>query len=252
MYWGLFFTLAAVVIRGRRSFPTILFWLWAGGFFFFFQWGLHLYNAYIGPVGHPRQLRYLLFVSAPVSILVGWGLFETFFSGRSGRMKAAGTIVLAFLWITSFSYAWQGSQFLRSGMKKVRLTAEYLAAAPEKPIYLPDSWSQSKFYFFVKYDYDTYRGRLHTYRFKTPQAPDAVDTADRGISDAYVVIEMSPYSYGSRERWYPDFCRNPPKQWALLKEIDVPSRGLFDRYAPKIYYAPPQAADPAGRQTAGP
>lgn len=238
MYYGLVIALAAIAGDRRRIRQTAFLCLWAGGIFFFYQYFLYFYATHISPVGHPRQVRYLIMMSGPVCILMGYGFWQGFFENRMSWRRLAGVLAVAGLVATSTGYAYAGASFLRNGMAKVRETAAFLETIAGKTIYLPDSWSRSKFYFFAGYDFPAYKGRLKTYRLSDPAQRDLAESSGRDIRDAYVVVNLSPYSYGSRDQYYPRFCVSPPKDWQLVKEIHIPNRGLFGAYHPKIYYAP--------------
>ncbi len=223
MYY--FVILSVIYHLFKRKLKSILFpIIWLLVIFLFLEYGLHFICTEIFDYClHPRHNRFLIPLSIPAVIIISRFLNfdKTFFK------KAVSIIGIIFLFSTSIYYIRQSHIFLRNGMGYVRETVNYLETLPPKPIYVPDSWTISKFKFFSKYDED-FVNSLKVY---------ADYENEFSIHDAYVVVELNPYTYINKYN-YPDFMLHPPKNWILMKNITSQTIGIFSKFNPKIYYVP--------------
>jgi hypothetical protein len=110
-------------------------------------------------------------------------------------------------------------------MGYVREATYILQMMPEKKIYIPDNWTESKMRVFAKFDKNFLR-RLVIYQ-------DPKFDVNR-IKDSYIVTNINPYTYICRMN-YPSFMANPPQKWKLVKTIKMDNYGIFTKFEPRIY-----------------
>ncbi|MCK4491528.1 MAG: glycosyltransferase family 39 protein [Candidatus Altiarchaeales archaeon] len=217
----------------RKDMPSMFFMFWLVFFFFFFECGLQFYCTEIMDYClYGKSLRFLSTISIPAVILVARFLE----SGSGGIIRVFSVLGLLFLTVTSISCAYQSSVFLGNGMGDVRETAQFIYGSLPRTIYLPDQWCVSKIKFFFRYN-KTYTQNLKVYHCAVIDCNNEYFNKGQHISDAYVVTWLNPYTWTNRD--YPEFMRNPPENWKLLKTIKLKNYGIFEKYDPKIYYVPP-------------
>lgn len=229
-----FVVLSIFYLIFKKSLKKSLFLIvWFLLFFAFLEYGLQFFCTKIMDYClYGRNPRYLSVFSIPPLILLGSFLeFD-----KSNIKRTRFIIVIAFVTITSLFYCYQSSIFLGNGMNDIQEAAEFIETLPIKTIYVPDVWSISKLKFFFKYN-ETFVNNLKVYQCFGINCNDTYYDNGTYISDAYVISWLNPYTQIVTNN-YPNFMKNPPEDWKLLKTIKLENYGIFDEYDPKIYYAP--------------
>jgi len=189
--------------------------------FIIFQYALHFISLSIAPLfWRARHSRYLIVMSMPASLIIGYAC-----SSMRGKMAWVGVGALICLTGSSIYYGYTNHIFLRNGMGYVREATYILQRMPEKKVYIPDNWTESKMRVFAKFDKHFLR-RLVVYQ-------DAKFDVNK-IKDSYIVTDINPYTYICRKN-YPPFMTNPPKNWKLVKTIKLDNYGFFTKVEPRIY-----------------
>jgi len=222
MYY--FVIISTIYILFKKEWKSILFPIvWLLIIFLFFEYGLQFICTEIFDYClYARHNRFLILLSIPAVIIVS--RFLSF--NKTIFKKIISIICIIFLFSTSIYYINQSHIFLRNGMGYIKESVDYLETLPPKPIYIPDCWTISKFKFFSRYN-ENFIKRLQVYEHKN----------ESSFHDAYVVTELSPYTYINKHS-YPDFMINPPNNWILLKNVTLQTIGIFSKFNPKIYYVP--------------
>ncbi len=229
----------------KRKTDKIFLILWWLGFFFFFEFFIQFYcTQCVDYCVYPRVPRFLTAFSIPAVILAGGLLYFNPKKIKKFSIKKKITyiikiICIIFLISTSLLYAYQGSTFLRNGMGDIREAAEFLQTQPAKDIYVTTGLFNHKAQFFFKYN-KNYTERIKYFNCDEINCNNPFYDSGEYISDAYVILESTPYWINQieNEGYLPYFCKNPPDEWILIKEIDIPNYGIFKKYNPRIYYAP--------------
>ena len=237
IYWAVLAAIVVLALRRQFSRQTLFLLGWLLIFFFFFQYGLHFVATVLANDGmRPRHMRFLLSMSAPAALLIACA-----FNMGSRTGAAVRILLLLFLLTTSFYYMKQCSTFLRNGMGYVRETVAFLQNSEKKRVYIPDTWSFSKFSYFAGYD-NAFVDSLKVYECSEINCSDKYYNNGEYIADAYVVTFVSPYTYintrNTNQKVYPSFMSSPPAHWRLLKTIELSNYGIFSKFKPQIYYAP--------------
>lgn len=218
---------------------STIFIFWTATTFFFFQYAVHFYCTEVKDYClHPRHLRFMIIFSVPIAITISVAFIHIQKSiSKFKYLSRTLNVVMAFLIISSISYAYQGAKFQRAGVLDIKETAEFTYELENKQIYLPEYWDISKFMYYFKYN-ETKLKNIVLYEcnpdIKNCEDPNFI--SGETIHDAYVVTLISPYAYVNKN--YPQFMYTPPESWILLREINNENRGIFSGYNPKIYYAP--------------
>jgi len=235
MYYFVVLSVVYLILKRDKNSFLLIFWLLL--FFIFFEYGLQFYCTEIMDYClYSRHPRFLSILSIPAVILTARLLNLKI--GKCISLKSILSIIcLLFLLVTSLFYAYQSSVFLGNGMNDIQYTAEFIQGLDHKPIYVPDEWSVSKLKFFFKYD-DIYINNLRVYECGRIDCKDPYYNNGEYISDAYVVTWLNPYNEINIGFAYPEFMRNPPSDWILLKTIKLKNYGIFEKYDPMIYYVP--------------
>jgi 4-amino-4-deoxy-L-arabinose transferase-like glycosyltransferase len=236
-YWAVLAGILVLALRRQFSRQTFFVLTWLLVFFFFFQYGLHVVATVLADDGmRPRHIRFLMSMSAPAALLIACACTM----GPRARDWFS-LLLLLFLLTTSLYYTRQCKTFLRNGMGYVRETVQYLQSAGKKTVYIPDNWSLSKFSFFAGYD-DAFIDNLEVYECSRINCSDKYYDRGEYIKDAYVVTFVNPYTYinsrNAGQKIYPAFMSSPPAYWQLVKTIELPNFGIFNKFKPRIYYAP--------------
>jgi len=240
-----FVLIASLWFIFKRKYDKFFLILWWFGFFIFFEFFLQFYcTSCVDYCVYPRIPRFLSAFTLPSVILVAGLLDVDFSSFKKKRIskKIISTlkiIAIIFLFFTSIMFAYQGSTFIRNGIGDIRETADYLQTQPPKPIYVAHGLFRHKSQLFFEYDTD-YTDNINYFNRDEIDLSDEYYNSGEYISDAYVVLEATSYwlGFNGTPGFLPDFCKNPPESWTLLKTIDLPNYGLFEEYNPRIYYVP--------------
>jgi hypothetical protein len=186
-----------------------------------FQYVLHFVSLSIAPqFWRARHSRYLIAMSMPASLIIAYAC-----SSMRGKLAWISVGALICLAVSSIYYGYTNHIFLRNGMGYVREATYILQMMPDKKIYIPDNWTESKMRVFAKFDKNFLR-RLVIYQ-------DPKFDVNR-IKDSYIVTNINPYTYICRMN-YPPFMANPPKNWKLVKTIKLDNYGFFTKFEPRIY-----------------
>ncbi|MEM5835124.1 MAG: glycosyltransferase family 39 protein [Candidatus Aenigmatarchaeota archaeon] len=230
-YFVVFSTIYLIYKRDKNS---IFLAFWFLFIFAFFEFGLQFFCTKIMSYClYARHPRFLSIFSIPSMLLLA-----RFFTYENKKLWSIFSFLsILFLTITSLIFTYQSYIFLRNGMGYVREAVNFLIKLPEKIIYIPDGWTLSKFKFFSKYN-DSFINRLKIYECNIIDCRNEYYDKGDFIKDAYIVTDVSPYTYINRISSYPNFMSNPPKKWILLKNITLKTIGIFSNYNPKIYYSP--------------
>lgn len=229
----------------KRKYNKFFLVLWWFGFFFFLEFFLQFYcTTCVEYCVYPRIPRFLSIFSIPVVILASGILYMDFssFKKKNTYKKMIPTlkvISMIFLFITSILYIQQSSTFIRNGIGDIRETAEFLQEKPPKPIYVAHGVFKHKSSFFFKYN-ASYIDDIRIFDCSEINCDDDYYNSGEYISDAYVILEATSYwiGFNESEGYLPDFCKDPPDDWILLKKIEIPNYGIFNDFNPKIYYVP--------------
>jgi 4-amino-4-deoxy-L-arabinose transferase-like glycosyltransferase len=230
MYYFVVFSIFYLIYKKELK-KSLFLILWFLLFFAFLEYGLQFFCTKIMDYClYGRNPRYLSIFSIPAMILLGRFLeFD-----KSYIKKTWFIIGITFLTITSLFYSYQDSIFLGNGMNDIQETAEFIETLPIKTIYVPDVWSISKLKFFFKYN-DTFVNNLKFYECSSINCNSSFYDNGTYISNAYVVTWLNPYNYINQNITYPNFMKNPPENWKLLKIIKLKNYGIFEKYDPKIF-----------------
>ena len=98
-------------------------------------------------------------------------------------------------------------------------------------IFLLAQWRMK---FYLGYD-ESYDDLIKFYRCDIIDCDDPYYDNGSYINDSYVVTFMDPYSWLNLEG-YPNFVKNLPDHWKLIKTIELERFGFLENYQTKIYY----------------
>ena len=224
-YYIVVLSLIVLLLMNKLFNKNVLFIVISMLFIFLtFQYFLHFISLSIAPqFWRARHSRYLIAMSMPASLIIAYAC-----SCMRGKMAWVGIGAIICLFISSMYYGYNNHKFLRNGMGYVREATYILQRMPEKKIYIPDSWTESKMRVFAKFD-EHFLSRLVIYQ-------DAKFDVNK-IKDSYIVTDINPYTYICRMN-YPPFMANPPQKWKLVETIKMDNYGIFTKFEPRIYSCP--------------
>ncbi|MCD6367490.1 MAG: glycosyltransferase family 39 protein [Candidatus Aenigmarchaeota archaeon] len=226
-----FVVLASAYLLYERDLNSIFLFLWFIFLFSFFEYGLQFYCTKIMSYClYSRHPRFLTIFTIPSVLLIS--RFLTYNNERWRKYLLVTSIL--FLVFTSLYYTYQSHTFLRNGMGTLRESAYFLEKMPLKTIYIPDGWDISKLKFYFRYN-ETYIQNLKIYECGFINCSDPYYNNGSFIHDSYVITWLDPYTWINRHQ-YPDFMKNPPENWKLLKEINLKNYGIFAKYKTRVYY----------------
>lgn len=228
-----FVILSTIYLIYKKDLSSIFLIFWFLFLFIFFEYGLQFYCTKIMDYClYARHPRFLSIFSIPAILLV-----SRFFNfDKKNWRRYLSIISILFLTLTSFYYTYQSHIFLRNGMGTVRESAAFIETLPLKNIYIPNSWDISKLNFYFKYN-KNYIQKLKVYECGTIDCNNGSYDNGSYILDSYVITWIDPYTWINKGQ-YPEFMKNPPESWKLLKTIDLENYGIFENYKTKIYYVP--------------
>lgn len=219
-YYILILSLIYLIVSRSFNKDTLFLTAYLVGVFLIFQY--LIYYAAVSmehPFWNCKHTRYLLVLLLPTILLISQAVHRL----RNRLVQAA--VMLLFI-LSSLYYIDKDCTFLRRGMDYVRESAYLLQRMPPKKTYIPDGWTYDRFKAFSNFD-KIFLGRTVVYQKSKLE----------DIKDGYVLTDVNPYNYVV---WhdFPDFMRNPPSQWILLSTINIKNIGIFNKFKPKIFYAP--------------
>jgi len=226
-----FVIISSAYLIFKRNLYSIFFFLWFIFLFLFFEFGLQLYcTKVVDYCLYARHPRFLTIFTIPAILLIA--IFFNY--DKKKWRKYMSIICIVFLAATSLFYAYQSYVFIRSGTGGIRESTNYIKELPKKNIYVPNPYDEWRIDFYLGYDED-YGDLIKFYRCDFIDCDDPYYNYGDFIKDSYVVTYMDPYSW-LNEVAYPEFMKNPPKHWKLLKIIDLERFGFLENYQTKIYY----------------
>ena len=178
-----------------------------------------------------KDVRFLIFLLIPEVIIIGKFLESIL---KSSRFLFS--IILLLLFITSLYFSFDATKYVRTAMGDIREVYNFIKYLPQKTIYT-NIGSGDKLRFFFKFDAD-----IQFYNCGVINCNLSVYNRGTYIEDAYIILypDADPLF---RRKNYPRFVFDPPKNWKLLKVIDLepPIKHNYlhiKSYNPQIYYAP--------------
>lgn len=160
-----------------------------------------------------KWIRYLVIFGPSMNLVSSNLIFEF-------RKKGLLIPIVIFIFITSLPFTANSSYIYNRWVSDFREMYKFLKELPEKPIYT-DSGTHGyiNLYFGFKRDIRL----LENSRLEE-------------LKDCYVIVNgsLGAVTYQPMRDLLPDFAKNPPENWILLKTIV----GNYDFYDPKIYHVP--------------
>ena len=212
------------VKRKKEAYP-LLFWI--GALFLYLNFGSNSFSSYV-PL--PAAVRYLELITIPCIVISAGFLTQDFFLRKK--------IILSCLiiYLLSASIISMQNDEKRMSAQNLRNAASYLSAKGGKVIY-SDTRTSDILKFIFERERDNFIKQFNNYSYLSSKPKNIV--ADfKSVHDSYVLL--NPQMMNSLQEHYsgmkfPDEARNPPKNWALEKEIQGQD-GEYNRI--KIYYVP--------------
>jgi len=161
-----------------------------------------------------KWVRYLVIFSPAICLSIAYLFVKT----TKTRSLLISILIISF--IATLPYTVGAAGIYNSWVSDFREAYNYLKTLPERPIFT-DSGSHG---YITLY-----------FEFKRPIDILEYSTLDQ-LKDSYVIIDGSSgvVSYPPMRNLLPEYARNPPSDWILLRVIT----GGQDFYDPKIYYVP--------------
>lgn len=209
-YYGVFIALGYLLIwkRAKETYPIML---WFVLLLLALNFGFQSINPLIFI---PSSPRYLMVLSVPLVLLIGYALGQA----QTRGWKIAATAAMALLILTS---GWALKEQYAHGVPQTCANARALyrfLRDKDKPIYVdPRTYQELVFL-------DGYRNTLTV----TTYGPETTFEDLGSVSDAYVVINRQWIN--RVELWYalefPEEVSTPPAHWELVQSIENPFREL--------------------------
>lgn len=165
-----------------------------------------------------KNPRFLTLLIVPSLIILAYPLTKT--------KKIFSIIIICFLFITSIHHINESRNFFLSNVRDMKEAVSFLKEQPQKEIYC-DYLCAGILQYYFGFKRDGYIQNIGT--IKNPdQIKDSFVLVGgvRGEVNTAYVMSITP-----------DFAKNPPKNWILVKEIPGKIDGFRQNNA-KIYYVP--------------
>jgi hypothetical protein len=221
-----FIIISIFYVLTKRLKRSYFFVLWVIGIFIFLEFLNQWICTTVTQCLVDKHIRYITLISIPSVIILGYSF------SLLNKFKIF-ILLISFLLISSIWYIQTSTKFLRNGMGQIREEAYFLRDLPKRNIYVPDSWHVGRLDFLLGYEYESL---LKSYDCFTINCKDSFYNSGEFIKDSYV-ITANQYTY-INPKAYPEFIENVPSDWMLKKIIRIENKGLFEKFIPKIYYAP--------------
>ncbi|MDI6826244.1 MAG: glycosyltransferase family 39 protein [Candidatus Aenigmarchaeota archaeon] len=166
-----------------------------------------------------KWINYLIIILPPIMLLISYSLNV---KGIFNRMKIPFFVLLI---LTSFYFLYNNYECHKMFTEDFKLICNFLKEQDKKTIYT---------------DFES-SGFLNLYFGYEREIKIIENTQENEITDSYVIINSSKGIAIQNKKLIdnlPEFLKNPPGDWILIKVISGSNISIYSLFDPQIYYVP--------------